>query len=99
MLQKAALLALPLLAFGQAFGQAPSPEADQALRERVSEFFQDHVDGKFIKAFDLVAEDTKEYFFSAQKSKLLSFKIDTIEYSENSTKADVRLTTERMVKM
>ncbi len=92
---RAMLFLLPLAALAQ----APPPEADQALRARVTEFFQDHVDGNFRKAFDLVAEDTKDYYFSTQKTRYKSFKINDIKYSDDFTKAEVHLTCERMWKM
>jgi hypothetical protein len=95
MLLRATFFLLPLIAFAQ----APPPEVDQALRARVNEFFQDHVDGDFRKAYNLVAEDTKEFYFSAQKNKLNSFQIDSIDYSDDFTRADVQLTCQRMWKL
>jgi hypothetical protein len=86
---------LPLLAFAQ----APPPEVDQALRARVTEFYQDHVDGNFRKAFDLVAEDTKDYYFGSSKTQFKSFRIDKVEYSDNFTKANVTLTVQRTMAM
>lgn len=92
---RATLFLLPLAAMAQ----APPPEVDQALRARVTEFFQDHVDGNFRKAFDLVAEDTKDYYFSTAKTQYKSFKIDEIKYSDNFDKAEVHLTCQRMWRM
>ncbi len=89
---RAAFLALPVIAFAQ----TPPAEVDQALRARVSEFFQSHVDGTFRKAYELVAEDTKEYYFGSQKNKLQSFKIDTITYSDSFADATVQLTCQRI---
>ena len=83
---------LPVLAFAQ---NAP-PVVDQALRARVTEFFQDHVDGNFRKAYDLVAEDTKDYYFGAQKFQFKSFHIDGIKFFDDYTKADVNVTGERV---
>ena len=89
------LLLIPLLALAQ----APLPEVDEALRARVTEFYQDHVDGNFRRAFDLVAEDTKDYYFGTNKTQFKSFHIDKIEYSDNSTKAVVTLTVQRPMTM
>ncbi len=83
----AALLFIPLTAFGQT---AP-PEVDQALRARVNEFFSYHVSGKFMKAYDLVAEDTKEYYFAVQKNLYLSYTVGEISYSDDFTRATVNL--------
>ena len=85
MLLRVAPLLLPLITFAQ----TPPPEVDQALRTRVSEFLQYHVEGKFTKAFEYVAEDTKEYYFNSQKVQFLSFRIDDVSYSDNFTKATV----------
>jgi hypothetical protein len=63
---------------------------DQALRARVDKFFQAHVDGKFRVADAVVAEDSKDYYFESQKPRYLSYKIDSIEYSDNFTRAKVK---------
>jgi hypothetical protein len=75
-----------------AFAQTPPAEVDEALRSRVNEFFGYHVTGDFEKAWGMVAEDTKKEYFSAQKSKYESFKLDNIKYSDEFTKAVVTLT-------
>jgi len=90
MMFRAAIFLLPLAALAQ----TPPPEVDQALRARVTEFLQYHVEGNFRKAYDLVAEDTKDYYFGAQKTKYNSFKIDEIRYSDDPTKAAVKITAE-----
>ena len=66
--------------------QAP-PEVDAALRTRVKQFYQAHVDGKFRVADQVVAEDSKDAFFAAAKPKYLGFEIVRINYSEDFTKA------------
>jgi hypothetical protein len=78
---------------------APPPEVDRALRARVNQFFQYHVNGEFEKAYDMVAADTRKYYFGAQKIQFKSFKIDSVSYSDNFTKALVTLTAERMMRM
>ncbi len=91
----AACLLFPLLAAAQT--TPPSPEVEQALRERATQFLQYQVEGNFRKSFDLVAEDTKDWYFGTAKGKLNSFKIETIEYAENFTKAMVKGTTKRTI--
>ena len=54
--------------------EAPSPEVDQALRARIAEFYQDHVGGKFRQAEALVAEETKDYFYSASQAPLFELR-------------------------
>ncbi len=71
---------------GELFRKAP-PEVDAALRARISKFYQAHVDGKYRLAEPLVAEDTKDFFYQANKPHYLSFGITRIDYSDNFTKA------------
>jgi len=70
------------------FQKAP-PEVDEALRARVSKFYQAHVDGKFRLADQYVAEDSKDYFFEAQKPRYKNFELSRILYSEDFTRAKV----------
>jgi len=70
------------------FDKAP-PAIDDVLRERVSAFYQAHVDGKFRQADQYVAEDSKDAFFAADKPHFLGFQISKINYSDNFTKATV----------
>ncbi len=91
-----AALFIPICLFAQEPKPATPPaEVDQALRERASAFLQYQVDGNFRKAFELVAEDSKDFYFSIGKTKIQSFKIDEIVYSDNFSKATVRATTSR----
>ena len=77
--------------------QTAPPEVDQALRARVTEFLQYHVDGNFRKAYDMVAEDTKDYYFGMGKVQLQGFKIDDVKFTDNFTKALVTATMSRTV--
>jgi hypothetical protein len=70
------------------FEKAP-PDVDQAIRARVSKFYQAHVDGKFRAADEVVHEDSKDAFFEAEKTKYRGFEIGKINYSDNFTKAVV----------
>jgi hypothetical protein len=83
----AAVLLLPLIAFGQQ--ETSAVEAEQALRARVTEFLQYHVDGNFRKAYDMVAEDTKDQYFASGKVQIKDFKIDDVKLTDNFTKATV----------
>ena len=88
------LFALSLLAtcaFGQAedvFTKAP-PHIDDALRANVAKFFQAHVDGKYRQAEEVVAPDSRDFFYESEKKRYKSFEIVKINYSENFTKASV----------
>jgi hypothetical protein len=65
----------------------PPADVDKALRARIQEFFGYHVTGDYRKAEALVAEDTKDYFYTHNKPKYISIEIGKIEYSENFTRA------------
>jgi hypothetical protein len=88
MISRTCLLFLPILALAQ--DQAP-PEVDQELRARVNGFYQDFVEGSFSprKAEAFIAEDTKDYFYTTGKRKFISFRIETVTYSDRFTKAQV----------
>ncbi len=102
MIYRPALLALIATA---AFAQSPAqptpkptfkapPEVDKALRDRVTEFFQYHVEGNFRKAYNMVAEDTQEYYFAALKMQFESFRITGVRFlNDDCTKASVDLET------
>lgn len=68
------------------FEKAP-PDIEEALRARVTKFYQYHVDGKFRAADALVAEDSKDAFFGADKQRCRAFTIARIQYSDNFTRA------------
>ena len=79
-----------------AAGAPKVPEkVDKALRARVNEFFQYHVDGSFRKAMDIVADDTKEEYFASGKMRLKSFTLDDIKYDDKFNKAVVTTTVVR----
>jgi hypothetical protein len=84
------LLAASVLSFGQAPPSAPPAEVDKALRARATAFFQHQKDGNFRQAYDLVSEDSKDYYFSAAKQKGLPFTIGDIEYGDDFSKATVK---------
>ena len=67
----------------------PNPTSEAALRARVSQFMQYHVEGKFSKAMELVAEDTKEQYFAGGKQRLKAFKLESVKLTDKNTKAVV----------
>jgi hypothetical protein len=90
MFLRVAILFVPFMALAQ----TPQDKAEEVLRTRVTEFLQDHVDGNFRKAFDYVADDTKDYYFGAPKTQYKSFHIDKIDFLDNN-KAAVHATVNR----
>jgi hypothetical protein len=77
----------------------PPAKVDKALRARIGEFYEDHVKQEFRKAEALVAEDTKNFFYSQNKPAYLSFDISRIEYSDNFTKAKATVVCEQYIMM
>lgn len=92
---KLALLSLPLfcctLGFAQnqdLFDKAP-PEVDEALRSRVSVFYQAHVSGRYRDALKVVADDAMDDFLGGSRDSFKACEISKINYAENFTKATV----------
>jgi hypothetical protein len=85
------------------FAQADNPfdrppaDVDQALRARITEFYQLHVKGDFRHAEALVAEDTQEFYYTRNKPQYLGFEIGRIDYSENFTRAKAMIIVEQYV--
>src|SRR5580704_1507529 len=73
---------LPNVPQPQPVFKAPS-EVEQALRARVAEFFQLHVESNFQKAYGMVAEDTKKYYFDNKKNTYKSFRIAGVKFLNN----------------
>lgn len=102
-LRQALLIALLLRAAAaqnpaDLFSKAP-PDVDQALRERISKFYQAHVDGKPRRAEEIVAEDSKDFFYNMKKPKFLGFEIHNINYSKDFTQATVVVLVETVLPM
>ncbi len=70
------------------FTKAP-PEVDEALRARITKFYNAHITGKYREAIPIVAEDAQDDFLAAGKNTYKSCEISKISYSENFTKASV----------
>lgn len=92
LLQLIPFLAAGCLALGQEtsdlFDKAPPP-IDEALRARVTQFYQAHVSGKFREAYPLVADDAQDAYLTAPKQTFTSCEILRIRYSDNFSKADI----------
>lgn len=78
------------------FNRAPK-SVDDALRARITEFYQLHIKGDFRHAEALVAEDTKDFFYDHDKPQYLGFEINRIEYSDGYTRAKVTVSVEQRV--
>jgi len=76
-------------------GPEPPPEVDKALRARVNEFCELHKEGKFRQAEQMVAEDTKDYFYNSGKPHYVSYEIQSITYNQDFTKATAMVVCEQ----
>ncbi len=70
------------------FEKAP-PQIEDPLRENITKFFTAHVQGKFRQAEEVIADDSKDFYYNMEKQRYISFEIIRINYSENFTKATV----------
>jgi len=70
------------------FEKAP-PGAEEALRERLTLFYQCQVNGTFRKAEQYVAEESKDLYYNAGHSKYFSYKIAQINFSDDFSSAKV----------
>ncbi len=97
--QLALALLLPLTLCAQSTGDytvlesAAPVEVSQALRERVNLFFSYHIGTFNRRAIDLVAEDTKDYYYASGKVLFIKVNIVGIQFSKDFKKAAVQLET------
>ncbi|MEZ5353845.1 MAG: hypothetical protein R2762_14500 [Bryobacteraceae bacterium] len=85
-------LLLPVLALGQGFGgifDKASPDVEQALRARVDHFYLSLKESKYRKADEVVHESAKDVFFGAEKFSFRDFKVVSVTWEDNYTKARV----------
>ena len=59
------------------------------MRAQATAFLKYQTEGNFRKAYELVAEDSQDYYLGAAKEKSASIELQKIEYSDNFTKAAV----------
>lgn len=69
----------------------PPPDVDATLRDRIRTFYQLQVDHKFRQAEQLIADDTKDYYYNSAKPDIRSFKIVDIRYASDFQRATVTL--------
>src|SRR5271166_2023440 len=65
------------------------PAVDEALRARVSQYYQAFMSGKFKDAYTLVADDSQDAFLVADKDQYKSCETLNVRYSDNFMKATV----------
>lgn len=77
------------------FRSAP-PEEDEALRARVNGFYSLFQEGKFRQAEAFVAEDSRDLYYNAPKTRIFSYSIKNVEFNPDLDEADVLITAETM---
>jgi hypothetical protein len=88
---------LPLLALMTAglvwaqgpFDQPPPPEIEEALRSRITQFYDLFQEGKFRESEQFVAEDSRESYYSVQKGRILGFSIKESGYALDSRSPNI----------
>src|SRR5580658_10741256 len=75
----------------------PPADVDAALRSRVQEFYQLQVDRKYRQAEQLVAADTKDFYYGSQKPDLKAFSIKSIKYAPDFESASVTVSLRRVI--
>jgi hypothetical protein len=80
-------------------GPKAPPEVDQALRARANAFLDYESKGENRKAYELVAEDSKDYYFGVSREKAASFTIDEVQYGPDLSTATVRSTIKRQMRV
>ena len=85
------------LCLAQGAADKPPAGVEEALRARINQYFQLLVDNKYRQAEDLVAEDSRDLYYNANKPKYVSFELKTIDYSDNFTRANASLFCETLV--
>jgi hypothetical protein len=91
MLLRISLLFLPLLAFAQQAAPKTPAEVEKELRARVTAFYQIFVDGSPRKGEAFVAEDTKDFYYNAQKLHFASFRIEKVTFTDGLNYAIVKV--------
>lgn len=69
--------------------QSAPPEVDQALRQRVSEFYKLLEEGRFRQTDAYLAEDSKDIYYEQEKKRIKGHEIVRVNWSDNFKKAVV----------
>jgi hypothetical protein len=70
------------------FPNAP-PEEEAALKERVNGFYSTFQQGQFREAEAYVAEESREVYYNAPKTRVFSYEIRSIEFNPDLNEASV----------
>lgn len=85
-------LAIPHAGVAQTLSQqlkkAPNG-LEEALRQRVANFYQSLVDKRFRDAEDMMLQESRAIFYEMQKTKYEGFRIEEIKYNDDYSEAEV----------
>jgi hypothetical protein len=73
---------------GDLFSKAPQG-VEEALRERVKQFYLLHIEGKFRQAEAFVCEESKDLFYNSDKPRYTSFDLIKVSFEDGFQKAKV----------
>jgi hypothetical protein len=82
------LAAAALLPAQNPFRKAP-PEIEEALRTRVTEFYTLYQQGKYRQTEPYIAEESRDAYFAASKSRIHGFELKDIRFAEDFQSAEV----------
>jgi len=74
---------------GAAASQKAPPEVEEALRTRVNNYYEDCIAGKYREAENLLAEESRDYFYNHNKPKYRGFEVQSIQWSQDFQQAKV----------
>jgi hypothetical protein len=77
------------------FPNAP-PEEEGALKERVNSFYSTFQQGQFREAEAFVAEESREVYYNAPKTRIFSYEIRNLEFNSDLDEANVLVAVESL---
>ena len=99
-------LGVPLLALAavvsasaQDLARKAPAEIDDALKTRVSSFYQHFQRGEFRQAESFLDEESKDLFYNSKKNRILDFKIQNVDYAEDFREARVLVVCKTVIAM
>ncbi len=93
------LTLLACAASAQDLARKAPAEIDDALKTRVSSFYQHFQRGEFRQAEDFLDAESKDLFYNSKKNRILDFKIQDVEYAEDFRKANVLVVCKTVIAM
>ena len=81
------------------FNQPLPPEIEEALRSRITQFYDLFQKGKFREAEQFVAEDSRESYYMARKGRVYGFSIKEIDFGSDLKTAKALVTLKTKIPM